>query len=280
MRSGLAIGFALAGLIATAFGEAEAGGRDALIAFAREKAAVIDLLQTRAARAVATAANDHFILDFVVASRDDVRAILKEKIDRQLVGIQKGLHVEEICLIAHDGREYARIVRGEIATDLEPDESDASFFAPTWKVAGNEPYVSPVYRSGDTDEWVIAYSMPAGGAGEQDALLHLEQNVSRLLALVATRPAPQEIRWYVVEDGTRILFDSAASGLALAGPATARDPAEAFAPSPIEAEMLDVILASTAFGAISRVTIDGRAFDVAASHHGRWTVLALRDAAV
>lgn len=269
---------ALAGVLGMSIGAAQAAPSDRLVAFVREKSAVIELLQTKATRTVATAAHDPFIMDYVIASRDDVREILLPKVNKQLVGVQAGLHVEEICLIAHDGREYARVVRGEVAADLSEDETGASFFEPSWQLTSSNPYVTEVYRSPDTGEWVIGYAMPVGGPGEQDALLHLEQSLRGTLSLLEARPAPENIKWYVIEDEARTLYDSTQGAKALLRAPISADPAIQFPRPPFDRSVLSAIEQRSLEGQSMEVNLDGRLQDAAALRYGRWMVLALRGA--
>ncbi|MBM3483975.1 MAG: hypothetical protein FJX66_11825 [Alphaproteobacteria bacterium] len=269
---------ALAGTLSASVGVAHAAPSDRLVAFVREKSAVIEMLQTKATRTVATAAHDPFILDYVVASRDDVREILLPKVNRQLVGIQAGLQVEEICLIAPDGREYARVVRGEVAADLSEDESGAPFFEPSWQLTGGNPYVTQVYRSPDTGEWVIGYAMPVGGPGEQDALLHLEQSLRRILLLLEARPAPNNVRWYVIEDDALTLYDSDLGAKSLSPASESADPAGRFSKPPFDRSVLIAIEQKSLQGESLGVSLEGQPHNAAARRYGRWMVLALREA--
>ena len=88
--------------------------------------------------------------------------------------------IGEACLIDSGGRELARVVRGEVAppADLSPDESGATFFAPSFaqpvgRVHQSAPYVSP-----DTDEWVISNATQVAGlpAGSR-AIAHFEVTI-------------------------------------------------------------------------------------------------------
>jgi len=181
-------------------------------------------------------------------------------------------------LIGQDGREYSRVVRGQVATDLSSDESHAPYFAPTWRITGNEPYVSEAYRSLATDDWVVSYSMPVGETGDGDAILHLEQNLEKTLDLVAIRPGPKGIRWYVIQDRALTIYDSEQGTSQLVVPSIAAPTTEPFPPFPLSVAVLAAIEDRTASGLLTSVSIGGRIIVAAAQHHRRWTVLAIEEA--
>ena len=94
--------------------------------------------------------------------------------------------VSEACLIAADGHELARVVRGVPAArnDLSADESQNPFFAPTLALEPGEVYQAAPYRSPDTREWVVSNSTPmVSRNGTVWGMLHFE------VALASFEPA-------------------------------------------------------------------------------------------
>ena len=77
--------------------------------------------------------------------------------------------IGEACFIDAAGPENARAVKGRIESidRLSPDETAASFFAPTFQLRPDQVYQSKPYVSPDTDEWVIANSAPIALAGRR-----------------------------------------------------------------------------------------------------------------
>ena len=85
--------------------------------------------------------------------------------------------IGEACFIDRGGAENARAVRGVVApiTDLSPDETKASFFAPTFALEPGQVYQARPYLSPDTSEWVVSNSAPLpGSAGLPPAIIHFE----------------------------------------------------------------------------------------------------------
>ena len=79
--------------------------------------------------------------------------------------------IGEACFIDAGGAENARAVKGRIESigNLSQDETNASFFAPTFALRPGKVYQSRPYVSPDTHEWVIANSAPVSAAGPRDA---------------------------------------------------------------------------------------------------------------
>ena len=93
--------------------------------------------------------------------------------------------ISEVCLIRSGGSEAARIVDGHIATadELDDDESDASFFAPTFDLSVDEVYTTDLYRSPDTGSDVLGFAtqIPArDDAGGAPAIVHLELSAASM----------------------------------------------------------------------------------------------------
>jgi diguanylate cyclase (GGDEF)-like protein len=66
--------------------------------------------------------------------------------------------IGEACFIDADGEEFARVVRGAVASsaDLSTEEEQAPFFAPTFALRAGETHQTSPYVSPDTKEWVVA----------------------------------------------------------------------------------------------------------------------------
>ena len=91
--------------------------------------------------------------------------------------------IGEACFIDAAGAENARAVEGRIESvaNLSPDETGASFFAPTFALRAGEVYQSRPYVSPDTHEWVIANSAPIELPGRSTpAIVHFEITLESL----------------------------------------------------------------------------------------------------
>ena len=97
--------------------------------------------------------------------------------------------IGEACFIDRNGPEIARMVRGKRATlrDLSPDESGASFFAPTFALRHGQVYQARPYVSPDTNEWVISNStlMPTTD-GSKPAIVHFEVTIESFRKVAAS----------------------------------------------------------------------------------------------
>jgi diguanylate cyclase (GGDEF)-like protein len=97
--------------------------------------------------------------------------------------------IGEACFIDRNGPENARIVRGVRATptELSPDESGNSFFAPTFALRPGQVYQARPYESPDTKEWVISNStlMPTGD-GSRRAIVHFEVTIESFRKVAAS----------------------------------------------------------------------------------------------
>jgi diguanylate cyclase (GGDEF)-like protein len=114
-----------------------------------------------------------------------------DKVNRALGYLERlfPTSIGEACFIDRDGPENARMVRGVRATpkDLSPDESAASFFAPTFKLRHGQVYQAKPYVSPDTKEWVVANSalMPTSN-GSKQAIVHFEVTIESFRKVAAT----------------------------------------------------------------------------------------------
>ncbi len=91
--------------------------------------------------------------------------------------------IGEACFIDASGPENARAVKGRIESidKLSPDETAASFFAPTFALRPDQVYQSTPYVSPDTNEWVVANSAPIALAGRaHPAIVHFEVTLESL----------------------------------------------------------------------------------------------------
>lgn len=91
--------------------------------------------------------------------------------------------IGEACFIDAAGPENARAVKGRIepVKNLSPDETGASFFAPTFALRPGQVYQSQPYLSPDTNEWVIANSAPIELTGRSTpAIVHFEVTLESL----------------------------------------------------------------------------------------------------
>jgi diguanylate cyclase (GGDEF)-like protein len=97
--------------------------------------------------------------------------------------------IGEACFIDASGPENARAVRGRIEplANLSPNETAASFFAPTFALRPGQVFQSRPYVSPDTNEWVIANSAPISLPGRSTpAIVHFEVTLESLRQAAAT----------------------------------------------------------------------------------------------
>jgi diguanylate cyclase (GGDEF)-like protein len=119
--------------------------------------------------------------------------------------------IGEACFIDVHGAEFARVVRGEIASasDLSTTEEQASFFAPTFALDFGQVYQARPYVSPDTGEWVVANATPIPQSdGHKRAIVHFEVTIESFRRAIG-RTQGSELRVVdarsgrVVIDGTR-----------------------------------------------------------------------------
>jgi hypothetical protein len=109
-----------------------------------KKAAIVELMHSKARKALVTAAQDARYRDYFTSRSAEERARLKGEIDTISLEVQSHFHVEEMCLIDPNGAEISRIVGNAIAHDLDTGESDNVFFAPSFKLKPRTVYISPI----------------------------------------------------------------------------------------------------------------------------------------
>jgi diguanylate cyclase (GGDEF)-like protein len=104
--------------------------------------------------------------------------------------------IGEACFIDRNGAENARVVRGEVAppSDLSPDESGNTFFAPTFQLKRGDVYQARPYISPDTGEWVISNSavIPTKD-GRKHAFVHFEITLESFRMAAARTSGDSEI---------------------------------------------------------------------------------------
>jgi methyl-accepting chemotaxis protein len=112
--------------------------------------------------------------------------------------------IDEVCLIDANGPEQARQVKGEVAPidDLSEDESDAPFFAPTFRLATDEVFQATPYVSPDSGRWVVSNSTPLTVGAATAALVHFEVSIESLRQQVAE----------ATTDGARVRLIDEATG--------------------------------------------------------------------
>ncbi len=94
---------------------------------------------------------------------------------------------DEFCVITPQGAETTRLVKGVLADDLADNEKDNSFFAPSIKLKDGQIYHSKPYKSGDTNNWVIATTTPLiGPDGTRYGFLHFERRMDDVRALLTS----------------------------------------------------------------------------------------------
>jgi hypothetical protein len=144
-------------LFAPGYAHADLASVEALVA---KKSAIIEIMHSKARKALVTAAQDYRYREYFAAESADERARLKAEIDRISQRVQAEFHVEEMCLIDPQGAEISRIVKNAIAYDLATNETQNVFFAPGFALRPRTVYVSPLYMSADADKWVLGYVTP------------------------------------------------------------------------------------------------------------------------
>jgi len=176
-------------IVAAAMATASApvlAGETEMNALAAEKAAILSNMHKKAKRALVNAAQDETFSRYFTAHDHGAKNDAKSRIEQVTLTVQSRFHVEEMCLISKDGPELTRIVGREIApdSDLSPDESAASFFAPGLATKPRRAYVSNPYMSPDANRWVLAYVTPGVVEGGTEAILHYEHGLDAYQAVL------------------------------------------------------------------------------------------------
>jgi len=199
----IAISLVLALAPAAAVGE-ETGLADIVAG----KAGIITLLHDKAAHALVTVAQDESFARYFRAETEAERLAAKRRIEEISLAMERRFRVGEMCLIGADGAEITRIVGSRVALDLDIDESDSIFFAPTFELRSRPVSISPIYASADSDTWVIAYSTPIRLDGETRAILHYEHSLQGYMQAIV-RDHVESPRFILVFDAIgRVIYDS------------------------------------------------------------------------
>lgn len=199
VRTGAFLGLALP-LMTLSPAKADVEGLQAFVAM---KAGVVDLLHTKAERALVTAAQDQAFRQYFEAKTDPERAALRQRIDHISLAVQSKFAVEEMCFIDETGTEISRVVNNEIAYDLSTEEASANFFAPTFAEKPREVYLAPIYISPDVHRWVAAYATPVDVNGQKKAILHYEHGLDFY---------ERTLKAGVDPDGSRVFLTATADG--------------------------------------------------------------------
>lgn len=142
-----------------------------------KKVAIFRSVNKKASRNLVNAAQDKVFAEFFKTKDTAKKKVLKKKIQEISLAVQQKFNVDEMCLIANNGKELTRIVYNKIApdSDLSPDESGAPFYAPSFKKKHRQIHIEPPYLSADSKRWVVAYTTPIVlGDGSKPAFLHYE----------------------------------------------------------------------------------------------------------
>lgn len=205
MLKGFAVGLLAAAL---ACQTAVAVAADSLEAVAERQAAIIELMHGRASRALVTAAQDQSFKDYFSATDPAQRQALRRVIEENLAAVQRDFRAAEMCLIDVSGAEVARVVRGEIAADLDPDETDAVFFEPAFALADRRVHISELYVSPDTDGVVVAYVTPILLNNNKVGLLHYEHGIPLYQRALSLEPVDDADVAVIVVAGDKVIADS------------------------------------------------------------------------
>lgn len=116
--------------------------------------------------------------------------------------------IGEACFIDAAGPENARAIRGRIEpfSNLSPDETGASFFAPTFDLQPGKVYQSRPYVSPDTNEWVIANSAPIELTGRPTpAIVHFEVTLESLRRAAADLSESSDVQIVDARSGQAVV---------------------------------------------------------------------------
>jgi diguanylate cyclase (GGDEF)-like protein len=151
--------------------------------------AVEDTFQEASQILLLTSHNPAFVRYF---NEPDKRQEWLKEIQKELGEIQ-GLFrgsFREACLIREDGKELSKVVHAQILPthDLDPDESDQTFFKSGLAGKRGDVYQGEPYFSEDAREWVIPFATPIVLPEDKKvALLHLELSLSYLKDILSER---------------------------------------------------------------------------------------------
>jgi hypothetical protein len=114
---------------------------------------------------------------------------IRKKMESWILSMHNRFPIGETCLIDKTGQEHMRVVGGKIEKPhlFSHEESDAPFFAPSFKKNKGEIYFSKPYMSSDSYQWVIAYTSPIiMDDGSKPAFYHFEVPLSIYKKFIST----------------------------------------------------------------------------------------------
>ncbi|MEE9543499.1 MAG: cache domain-containing protein, partial [Thermodesulfobacteriota bacterium] len=158
---------------------------------------------------------------------------LRNKIQKISLAVQQKFSVDEMCLIANNGKELTRIVFNEIApdSDLSPDESGAPFYAPSFKKKHRQIHIEAPYLSADSERWVVAYTTPIVlKDGNKPAFLHYEIPLSFYIGEMS-KGVQGEDEYVVVVGNDGLVYSDSRREYKLDGDPGANPPASDFFPA-------------------------------------------------
>jgi hypothetical protein len=251
---------------------------EGLKAFVAMKVGVVDLLHTKAERALVTAAQDQTFRQYFEAKTDSERASLRERIDHISLAVQSKFAVEEMCFIDETGTEISRVVKNEIAYDLSTEEASANFFAPTFAEKPREVYLAPIYVSPDVHRWVAAYATPVDVQGQKKAILHYEHGLDFYERTLNAGVDPDGVRVILTAtaDGW-VIFDSRKK-IPIEQIGDSEEPADYFQQLSVGGlsltELKNAVAKGKTEGAATIEAKDGQKLDVAFKTQGDWVLVA------
>ena len=141
----------------------------------------------------------------------EAQQALRRQLEKWSLSIQKHFPISEICLVDHTGQEHTRLVQGKVAPDanLSSVESEAPFFAPSFRLAPGEVHIHYPYMSQDVPKWVFSYTSPVILAdGSVPAFYHFEMPVAIFQNAVVTQ-THRKARILVIDPRGLIVADNA-----------------------------------------------------------------------
>jgi hypothetical protein len=249
----------------------------ALAALVAKKAAVVDLLHTKAERAIVTAAQDETFRQYFDAKTNEERAALRDHIDHIALAVQSKFAVEEMCLIDETGTEISRVVRKKIAYDLSTQEASSNFFAPTFAEPPREVFLAPIYISPDVHRWVTAYATPVDVHGTKKAILHYEHGLDFYEDVLnaGIDPTGARVLLTATSDGW-IIFDSRKK-ISIEQVGESQDPKDYFQQLSVGGLSLAQVkqaIGGSDQGSGTVKSVDGAPLDVAFKTLGDWILVA------
>jgi len=260
-------------LLAPKVAHADLAAVESLVA---KKAAIVEMMHTKARKALVTAAQDGRYREYFAAGSADERARLKAEIDRISLKVQAEFHVEEMCLIDPQGAEISRIVQNSIAYDLATNETQNVFFTPSFALRPRTVYISPLYVSQDANRWVLGYVTPIVVDGVTRAILHYEHGLA-VFQQALNKDQGGDSRYIVAVDGDGHVISDSRQPVATEKKGDSDSPADYFASfglGELDFPGLKARLGGADKGSGTVATAGGR-YDVAYQTIGHWTLIAV-----